>query len=47
METTSFNYLHTDIPAGMTIGEYRRSRPRRRRRGLGAFLAWAGVRSSG
>ena len=47
MESTSFNYLHTDIPAGMSIAEYRHTRPRARRRGLGALLAWARERSSG
>jgi hypothetical protein len=27
-ETQSFMYLETTIPAGLTISEYRRSRPR-------------------
>jgi hypothetical protein len=31
------NYVETTIPAGMTIAEYRRSRPRRRRRRLFPF----------
>ena len=30
-------YIETTIPAGMTMAEYRRSRPRRRRRWLFSF----------
>jgi hypothetical protein len=30
-ESQSFMYLETTIPAGLTISEYRRSRPPRRR----------------
>jgi hypothetical protein len=34
----SFQYVHSDIPAGMTLGEYRALRhPRRRRLGLWRF----------
>ena len=29
MESTSFMYIETTIPAGVTIPEFRRSRPRR------------------
>jgi hypothetical protein len=43
MQPTSFIYIETDIPAGMTIAEYRRLRtnaaPRRRlRRLLGLWM---------
>ena len=43
-------YLHTDIPAGVTIDEYRRSRPREpriRRRVIGLGLAIRNRRSAG
>jgi hypothetical protein len=29
---TSFRYEHSDIPAGLTLAEWRRSRARRKRR---------------
>ena len=34
----SFRYEHTDIPAGMTLAEYRRARAPRERRGTARGL---------
>ncbi len=34
----SFRYEHTDIPAGMTLAEYRRARAARQRRGTARVL---------
>ncbi len=43
MESAAFDYIECSIPEGMTIDEYRRSRPRPPRRGLAALLRRRGV----
>jgi hypothetical protein len=38
MTSTSFHYVDCDVPAGMTLDEYRRRRVRPSRLGLMAWL---------